>query len=100
MRPVAWLPCRGGVSVTEKLRPIAAALLSCWDRLRAAVDGWDLLIAASWLMLFLGLAYTWHIGIACIVMGTLGLVGGIAGARGQEIAALVAARRQVQRGGS
>lgn len=77
----------------------ATAVLNAADRVHAAVDGWDVLLLGSWWLLFFGLAYTWHIGIASIVMGALSLVGGIAGARGEELKALAALIEAKKRGG-
>lgn len=94
------------VNAVQKLpaRPVLArragdAALSVADRVRRAVDGWDVLLLSSWVLLFFGLAYTWHIGIASIVMGALSLVGGIAGARGEELKALAALIEAKKRGG-
>ncbi|NUT96738.1 MAG: hypothetical protein HOY78_32425, partial [Saccharothrix sp.] len=57
------------------------------DWARAAGDGWDVLLAVSAALLFTGLALTFTVGIACTVLGTLGLLAGVAGARGAEMAA-------------
>lgn len=60
----------------------------------AALDFWDALVIFSWLLLFVGLWSTFHIGIACIVMGAMGLAFGVAGARGAELAALLEAAKR------
>lgn len=63
-------------------------------RVGSTLDGWDwfLLIAAA--MMFAGLTLTFTVGVALIVVGVLGLVFGLYGARGAEIAALIEARRK------
>lgn len=63
-------------------------------RLRSLVDGWDVLITAAAVALFIGVVLTAHIGLALIVVGTLGLVSGIAGARGTEVGEHADAKRK------
>lgn len=71
-------------------QPAGRAVADSARRLVAGVDGWDLLLAVSAVMLFAGLALTWDAGIALLVCGVLGLAAGVAGARGAELAGAVA----------
>ncbi|MCZ7414304.1 hypothetical protein [Streptomyces sp. WMMC897] len=71
----------------------AAALRPLWAWARGAFDGWDVLIGLSALALLVGLARTFTLGIALIVLGALGLVGGVLGARGEVLGELLAVRK-------
>lgn len=86
----------GAEAVQEKPRSARAAAVArvLWEWARGAFDGWDTLIGCSVLALFWGLALTFTVGVALIVVGTLGLVGGVLGARGAVIGELLAARRR------
>lgn len=53
-------------------------------RAAAAVDGWDVLLAAAAAALFAGLVLVFDVGIALVTIGSLGVVGAIAGARGDD----------------
>jgi len=64
------------------------------SRLRGWLDGWDLFLAAAAGMLFAGLTLRFDVGLALIVVGTLGLVLGVVGARGAEVGALLDAKRK------
>ncbi|MBA0126292.1 hypothetical protein H0B56_12140 [Haloechinothrix sp. YIM 98757] len=75
-------------------RRTSAAEPAGWGGLRAALDGWDVLIVLSALMTFAGLALTFSVGIALVVMGVLGMLAGVAGARGAELASVMPSGRR------
>lgn len=77
---MASIPVRGSPFLTR------------WARARASVEGWDVLMAASALMLFAGLALTFSVGVALLVCGVLGLTAGALGPAGAELAAAAARR--------